>query len=80
MITVKELIALLETIDPELPVYRWRSGGEFYELPEEELRLFDLMASNDSFNPYVARVDDPVFSKGKYRKSFGPAFKAAVIY
>lgn len=80
MIKVKELIELLQTIDPELPVYRWRSGGEFYELPEEELRLFDLMASNNTFDPYVARADDPFFNKGNFRKSFGPAFKAAVIY
>lgn len=78
---VKELIEGLQTLDPELPVYKCAFSGEYKEVKKEHWGYEDLMQHKNLIDgPYVVAKDNRIWGKKNMAKEFDEPFLALVIY
>lgn len=77
--TVKDLIASLQELDPDLPIHKYNNNG----MPAIDtdyagytFQLLDLMQSKND-PTYFSRTDDWIWNDQK--DHFNPPFKACVI-
>ncbi len=82
-VTVRELVeGLLTRFDPDMPVYKHNSGGEFIPLTPEALESLvearELMRRTGSDYDFTALSKDEIWQK--QRGEFGPDFKSVVIW
>lgn len=82
-VTVRELAeSLLTCFDPDMPVYKHNSGGEFIPLTPEALESLvgvrELMRWTGSDYDFTALSKDGSWQK--QREKFGSDFKAVVIW
>ena len=78
---VKDLIAILQTVDPELPIHKHRGGGEF---PAVDIDMaghwtnYATLMQHKTEKSFFGLAKDAVWKNA--RKRFGKPFKAVVFW
>jgi hypothetical protein len=78
---VKDLIAILQTVDPELPVHKRGTAGDFPPVDSDYIGHwlnYDTLMRSKNDPTYYARNNDVVWRK--HRSEFEKKFKAVVIW
>lgn len=77
---VKDLIKILQEIDPELPLHKRGSAGDYPQIDSDYLGYYldygRLMRSKNDPS-YITRADDPVWKNN--RDQFNEEFDAVVF-
>lgn len=80
---VKDLIEILQTIDPELPIHKHSGGGEFEAIAIDYaghwINYGSLMQSKNA-PTFFTKADDEIFNEGVRRHGFGEKFKAVIVW